>query len=239
MPIKRHDYILLIIAAVLIIAAMYQRLSIKKYTVQNFTGSSSKEVEKWMDTESVPEKNVVFNRIYSETVPEGTVIYQSIDANRTVSGNNSLVVTVSKGSDPNFRITLTDFSDMNQDEITEWFEKNRIRNYQFIQAIDDNRPEGTFLSVDPSQGTRITRDEPVTVTMSMHDNSPTVAFPDFTGQTVDDIQTWADQNDITVNFVYYYDTSAYGTFLFSDVPVGIEIEKGSYLSVAVSSGSGA
>ena len=239
MPVKRHDYILLLATAVLLIIAVYQRISIKKFTVQNFTGGSVNEVEKWMDSASVPERNVVFNNIYSETVAEGTVISQNIEPGRTVAGNNSLIITVSKGSDPNYKIVIADFSEMDQNAITGWFDENRIENYQFVFAVNENRPEGIFLSSTPVAGTRITRDESVTVTMCMHDHSTTVAFPDFTGQTVDEIQAWADENEITVNFIYYYDASASGTFMFSDISAGTEIEKGTSLSIAVSAGSGA
>ena len=239
MPVKRHDYILLIAAAVLLIMAVMQRVNIKKFTIQNFTGSPVKEVENWMSAESVPDKNVVFNRVFSETVAEGTVISQSIEPGRTVSGNNSIVVTVSKGADPNYRITLADFSEMDQSSIEKWLEDNRIESYQFVYAINENKTEGLFLSSTPAAGTRIKRNESVTVTMCMHDHSTTVIFPDFTGQTVNEIQEWADENEITVSFIYYYDESANGTFMFSDISAGTEIEKGTSLSIAVSAGPGA
>lgn len=234
---KRLNIILGIIAAVLLAAALMQRFALRQYTVEDFKGRSYNDVLRWMEQNSVPENNVVFNYTYSETIPENTVIAQNISPNRKISGSNSLVITLSQGEDPNYRVELIDFSDMNRSEITEWLDDNGITTYQFSTIIDDEREEGSFVSSEPQIGTRITRNEPVTITLSEHDPSPTVAFPDFTGKTREDIQKWADRYDISVNYIYYYDNAERDTYLFSDYPEGTQIEKGGRISVAISNGN--
>ena len=235
---NKLNIILIIFAAVLLIVALFQRHGQKKYTVDDFKGQTYQTVINWMEENSVPSSNVVFDYHYSDTVPENTVISQSIAANRTVSGNNSLIVTVSKGEDPGKKVVLIDFSEMDQAAITAWLDENRIEEYQFSTVIDDDLKEGTFISSDPAAGTRIKRDTPVIITMSIHDPSPTVALPDFTGMKREEIQAWADKYGISVNYIYYYDASEQETFLYSDIPAGTQVDKGGRISIAISNGSG-
>lgn len=235
---KLLNIIMGLLAAFLLMLAMIQRYGQKTYTVEDFSGKTYQDVIQWMEKNSVPEHNVVFDHRYSDTVPENGIISQSISPNRTVSGNNSVVIAVSQGEDPYQKIELIDFTGMDQESITDWFEENRIINYQFITKLNEDIEEGLFVSSEPAAGIRIAKDAEVIVEIAEHDHSPTVAFPDFSGKTRNDIQDWADKYDISVNYIYYYDNSAKDSFLFSDFAVGTEIDKGGRISVAISNGSG-
>lgn len=233
---KRLNLICGAIFAFLLIAAVLIRIGTPRYKVEDFTGRPYQDVAEWISRNSVNPDKVIISFKYSETVPENTVIHQNLRENAVLSGDNSLVVTVSKGSDPNLKIEMPDFSGMNQDEIQSWLDNEGLTDYRFISQINEDAEEGLFLASDPEVGYRVTRNQPVTITICEHDHSTTAALPDFKGKTADDIQAWADKNNITVNFIYYYDTAASGTFLFSDYEPGTQIDKGSSISVAVSAG---
>lgn len=238
MQIKKLTFISAAVLAVLLIATLFLRMSEPKYTLPDFTGQTKEDIISWMTQNNIPSDKTVFIYSYSDTVPENTVITQSIKEGKTIPERSSVTFTLSKGEDPDKRIMIADFTGMNQEQIEQWLKENGFTNYSFASEINDDAEEGLFLYSDPKTESRITRDDEIIITMCEHDHSATVALPDFTGKTAAEIEAWAAKYSITVNYIYYMNEATYGSFLFSDIAAGTEIEKGGYISVAVSSGSG-
>ncbi|MBE6109013.1 MAG: PASTA domain-containing protein [Erysipelotrichaceae bacterium] len=235
---KRINIVLGIIFVILLAVAIFTRTGSSKIKVEDFTGKTYQDVINWAETNSVPDKSVVFNYVYSDTIPENNVISQNIRSGSFIASRNSLVLNISKGINPDKRITLMDFTGMNSEMIEAWLTENNFTNYRISSEINENAEENLFLYSEPAAGTRIRKDDEVNIVICEHDHSTTTSFPDFTGLTITEIQEWADTNNIQVNYIYYTDAAAEGSFLFSDLPVGSEIDKGSTISVAVSSGPG-
>lgn len=231
------NLILSIASLILLIFALFSRTSEKKYKTENFRGRPYSEVVRWMEINGIPSEDIIFNYVFHESIPRDTVISQNLNENSLIYSKSPLVVSVSKGIDPDQRIVLPDFTGLDKDEITEWSTENGVE-VTFINKINEDKEEGIFLASDPISGTRITRDQLVRVAICIHDHSPTVPLPDFTGKKKDEIQKWADKYNIEVNYIYYYDASPEDTFLYSDIEAGTEIDKGGYISVAISSGPG-
>ena len=233
----RLNILLGILLAAFTVLSLFARFGIRKYTAADFTGRSEQDVTRWIEEEQIPSETVIISHVYSE-LPEGIVLHQNIKENGTFSSNRALVLTVSKGEDPYQRIELIDFAEMDQKQIEDWLKQNGFVNYTFSTEINEEKEEGSFLYSSPQTGSRITKDTEIHIVMCEHDHSTTVALPDFTGKTTEDIDAWAAENDIIPAYYYYFDTSPAGSFLYCDVETGTILEKGTSLGFAISSGPG-
>lgn len=231
------NFLLTLILFLMVFAVLCSRISTVKYSAKKHIGSTEQAVREWMTENKIKDDSVIFGYAYSE-LPEGTVIHQNISENGLFSSKNALVLTVSDGEDPNRRIELIDFTGMDQKQIENWLKQQNLTEYSFESEINESVEEGLYLHSDPPPGSRVTRSEKITFIICEHDHSTTVILPDFTGKTIEDVSTWAENNEIITSFYYYYDDSPAGSFLFCDLPAGAEIEKRSYLAFAISSGTG-
>lgn len=224
-----------IVCIVLAVIVFLSIITEKKYQVSNLTGQSVQEVKEWMTQNNIPENKVIYAETFSDRVPADHVVSQSIDPSGKITSRKSLVLTISKGENPDKKIALPDFTGKNRDEIEKWLNDNEFSNYQIIDIDTDNADQNSyFCSSEPIAGSNLTKDSEIKISVFKY--KTTVVFPDFTGKNSADIQSWADRYGIQVNLTYYYDVSEPETYLYSDLEAGTEIEKGSTVNIAVSAG---
>lgn len=233
---KRLIILLLLLLIAGIGASAYLLFKEKEYPMKDFTGKSQKDVETWVSENQIPSDLVIYTYVYNDEIAKGNVISQSVRAGSGISKNNLVTIRISEGTDPDRKVTIPDFSGKSLDEIKKWFTDNGFANVTYNTEIHDDLKEDTFVSVNPSAGTAVHINDPVTVITSVKssDSSGSVTVPDFTGYTYDQIIAWAEENSIYIQVLHEdSDTVASGTFIHADVPAGTSVDPGSTITVTL------
>lgn len=235
--------ILIIIIVLLIIALVGVGLYLlfakpKSFEVTNFVGKEKLEAEKFCEDYSLDEQHCLFTLEYSETVEDGYITAQSIDAGKKMKKSDTITFNVSQGKDPDYEVTLADFTNMKESEIEKWFEDNDFTNVTFEYKVDATKEDESFASINTTK-TSAKRSEALVVTIYLKEAKAGTEFevPDFTNYTKANIQAWGTQNKITIAFVEEYsDSIATGSVITQDKKAGSKVKVGDKITITLSKG---
>jgi glucan 1,3-beta-glucosidase len=120
------------------------------YTMPDFTGEVYGEVYGFAVGKDI---NIVMNGVYSEDVERNLIIDQSIDSGSIIDSEVELIITYSKGLDPDGTISLPDFSNMTMVDVREWIDSEDIKQFDLYYVFSDAVESGSFVSVDVVKST--------------------------------------------------------------------------------------
>lgn len=230
--------ILILIVGIIAALVLFLNTSESRIEVINHVGSTSEAAQQWCDENKLDQTHCVFTLQYSETVPQDNIIAQSIESGSTMSENDIITFTVSQGKDPDYEVTLPDFTTMNETEVMQWFEDNLFTDVTYEYQVDPEKEDGSFLSINITTPTA-KRSDAILVTFAIAEArlGVEIEMPDLTGYTKANVVAWASENRITVTYQNdYSDTVEAGMVLSQSVKAGTMIKTGDKLTVTISIG---
>jgi len=124
------------------------------------------------------------------------------------------------------KYTIETLTGKTEAEINAWAESISLPSERLLYTYiySDTTEEGKAISQSVNAGGKLARNQVLTVTMSLGPNVDTsVSIPDFTGQTLEQIQAWMEENSMT-NVTYTTEDNN-------------ELEEGTFISISPAAGS--
>ena len=125
-------------------------------TVIDFKGKSYTEAESWAQTNKIKLEKV---ESYSDKVDAGNIISQSVEANKTMKQNDTLILTVSKGKG----VKVPDLNTMNKEQIEKWGTNNNISvdvTYKYSNSDDH------ILSANVKKGQTVSQTDNIQIVLN-------------------------------------------------------------------------
>lgn len=208
--------------------------------VPDFTNMTLSEVESWIIESKIDEEKYEISHEFSEEIEKDYVIRQSIEPENVIKKDEILIITISDGKDPDYIVTIPDFTNKTEDEIEKWFEENLFTNFEFEYIQSDNTEKGKFVGLNVTDNNQ-PRSALILITISLGDDieGTEIDMPDLKDYTKTNIQAWAKTNKITVSFIEQAsNTIASGKVISQTPKAGTKIKTGSKVTVTISSGKG-
>src|SRR5699024_656776 len=134
------------------------------------------------------------------------IISQSVAAGDKIRKGKTLQIIASLGPDPDEAIQLVDFSELSKDEAANWIEENKAENLQLVTEFSDELDEGEFIKFtikDPQIAeSDYKRKDSAAVYYSKGQEvfEKNITIPDFTNMPKEEVEKWADTNEIKMTF---------------------------------------
>ncbi|GIO22772.1 PASTA domain-containing protein [Oceanobacillus sp. J11TS1] len=189
-----------VLACILIFFLYYMLVHVK---VENFVGKPVSDVRAWAQENDV---EVELEQEYSMEHDANAVISQSVPEGKRIRKGKTLTLTSSLGPDPEEVIPLADFSEMSQEEAQNWIDENKAENLQMVTEYSDDIEEGNFIkfsikdsNIDASE---YKRKDSAAVYYSKGKEvfEKNITIPDFTGKPKEEVEKWAETNEIEMTY---------------------------------------
>ena len=204
----------------------------------DFTGLTRSDAEDWLSQHKINMEKVFFTYEYNETVAADKIFQQSVPAGEEL-GDKELNLTVSNGVDPNVLIEFPDFSQMNPDQIQQWFLDEHFEHVSVEYVYEKNQPVGVFLGTNMEEN-KAYRYQPVVIRVSGDPKQAGVAVtvPNMSGWYKAQAEEWANMNQITIDYTRQHSASVPADYIITFAPAAdSEIVKGDHIQVVISAGS--
>lgn len=231
---KKKIFIITGIIVLVIIILFYIFSQIVK--VPEFVNNLSSIATKWGKENGVTIKE---NYVFDSNVLEGVVINQSIKQGKRIFKNKEIVITISKGADPNEVIVVPDLKTSTASQIKEWKESNNLK-YVTIKEISSNTvPKGNIISYEfesvMTNENNFTRSDKLTIVVSKGEDS--ILMEDFASASKDEVLSWCDKKEMECEFTEKFNKIVESNMIISQsVEAGTLLTKGAEITFVVSSG---
>ncbi|MDR1413195.1 MAG: PASTA domain-containing protein [Actinomycetes bacterium] len=172
-------------------------------TVKNFTGTPIADAKTWGLTNRI---SLNEKAEFSVDYDEGVIISQDRETNSPLQKGSVIGLVVSKGSDPDELINLPDFTTMTTAEIRIWKQDVKALNANINEIFDNKIAAGQFVRKEFTDnaitGDTYTRKDGLLIYMSKGKEvfEKNIVVPDFTNKSKDELQSWAQEQDIQVTY---------------------------------------
>ncbi|WP_112181541.1 MULTISPECIES: PASTA domain-containing protein [Paraliobacillus] len=169
--------------------------------VENFRDKPVSEARAWANTNDVA---IELTEEYSADLEANRVISQSISEGKNIRKGKTLSIVSSLGPDPEEVIPLPDFSEMNQSDTELWIEEQQADNLKLVSEYSDKVESGSFIKlvIKDSEIDEVTyrRKDSAAVYYSKGEEvfEKNISVPDFSASTKEEVQQWADTNEIAL-----------------------------------------
>jgi beta-lactam-binding protein with PASTA domain len=198
--------------------------------VKDFKGKLESEVVSWAETEGI---ELHIERAYSDTVPDGHVISQSIAPGTMIAKNEEMTITVSQGK----AIYVPNFAGLSEEEAGAVAATANV-SIQTIQQYHNNVKAGDLISQSIKPGTLL-KEGGNTIILYYSLGKPFI--PDMTGETREWVeQFFADLNSKKANLKYEFEeahdgVTPKGTVIFN-THANSMVDTGRTITVTISEG---
>ena len=114
---------IIFISTLLIIMVVLLLIFTKGSTVPDMIGWKENDVSTWGKNSNAA---VVYESRYSDDTGTGEVIEQQLAPGSKLKRNGTIIITISRGADPNENIVFPDVKEMNLTEINRWINENKL-----------------------------------------------------------------------------------------------------------------
>ena len=169
----------------------------------------------------------IFDYEYSNDVPKGSVLKQSIEKDASVNPlETEVTLTISKGP----KIVVPNLSEKTVDEITNWVVENNLK-VTFEEQYDESVELGSVISVSVTEGEEIEQGSLITVIISKGQ----IKMEKFTSSA--DFRAWAEKYGVNYNEEYKFDEKvASGNIIESSHKEGDIIKNSDTVTIVISQG---
>ncbi len=169
--------------------------------------------------------------IYDDEIEEGKVVKTSPNIGETVKENSSITIYKSKGKKSENMESLTGFQYNSLKLRLEEEYKSVTTHY-----IDSDAPEGEITDQSPNEGTDVVRDE-TSLEVWISKGTSTIILRDLTGLTKKDVQNYANDNKLKLNFKEEQSETVPKDSVISQSPAATaEVKEGETINIILSSG---
>lgn len=177
---------------------------------------------------------------YDENTAVGTILTQDINVGDRLFAGQKIIITLSKGPDPDVLVNIIDFSGQDIGVIQTFIDNSKLMNAHILFEKSEDI-ETSFLISQSVVGKEIKRSDEVNFTISTgsKDSLDKITVPDFSTFTKTEISNWGSTNNITINFIEEFNSTVEQGSVFSQsLAAQSEIYDGSSLTIKISKGAG-
>jgi len=167
--------------------------------------------------------------VVNDTVPKGAVVSES-PSGRALPGA-TITLTLSQGPRMITVPQIPTSDSVAQAEATLRAAGLTVAATTKKVGVASNPAIGTVAGTDPPAGTSVAENKPVTV-----EEVAGLALPNLVGQNINDAQTWAAQNQLTLAPTQVNNSQPQGTIVAQSPAQGTPVTSGQTISVSVSNG---
>ncbi len=177
--------------------------------------------------------NVTIDYEFKDDIKRDEEFEQNKSGNMKRSDELKLKFSLGKEEDLE-PVKLKDLTEMEAFDATLWLKRNGIK-YDVIYEYNDDIKKDHVIKTDPKAGTVIKQDEmKVKIYIS---KGKKIKAPDFTKMSLEEIEEWANQNHIKINYSSEYSSSVKaGKVIRASVKKGDSVDEGTTIHIITSKG---
>ncbi|MCZ0703056.1 serine/threonine-protein kinase [Natronobacillus azotifigens] len=201
---KRRKLLLIILGVIAtLVLGFITYYNLVHVEVEDFRDKPVSEVRAWAATNDV---QMELTEEYSSDIELNRIISQSIDEGKKIRKGKTITLVSSLGLDPEETIPLPDFSEMTQSDAEVWIAEHQAENLNLVSEYSDNVESGAFIKLvirdSDIDEAEYRRKDSATVYYSRGEEvfEKNISVPDFSESTKEEVQQWADTNEIALTF---------------------------------------
>jgi len=203
----------------------------KEVLVPDLRGKSLQQVESILK-----EKGLEFSvakEIYDPNIPVGYVISQDPSAQMTVKRGRKIILTVSKGEE---RVSVPSLCGLFFSQAQILLKRSGLAVGKTETVYSDSIPKDCVISHDPPPGSIVEQGAKVNLLLSLGPLVEKVFMPNLIGKKIEEARILLLNNGLVIGEVQYIKSENLepGTILLQTPQVGVEMERGDTVRLAVS-----
>jgi beta-lactam-binding protein with PASTA domain len=228
-------------AALVVVVLLLVILLNRGVAMIDLVGRTQSEAQLWAKDKGV---TLQVAEEYNDAYDAGVIFAQDVEPGTRVKKDTFIRVSVSKGHDPAFTLTLPDMMSMTMAQVQKWAADNYMTKVRVTTAFSNTVPLDHVISYtvndDTVTGDTVRRDSPIYVVVSKGPEDEAalqVTVPDFKTMSLNECQTFARENGLVLIIDEQYDDYApSGSVISQSVKAQEKVTRGSEITLVVSLG---
>lgn len=229
-----------VVALLVVAVAVYFFFFSPKISMPDFEGKTKNDVGVWLKQEGLSSSDVIMVDEYNFDFEEGQIFKQSKEAGSKVKKGNVITFNVSKGANPDEKVTMIDLNNSDLTEIQKWINDNKLQKTKVSQAYSTTVEKDSVISYDLKNVDEkdFTRGTTLTINVSKGPQpAQEVTVTDFLKKSKIEAESWAKTNKLEFDAIEQYsDTIEAGQIISQSHKADSKITQGSTFTVYVSKG---
>ncbi|MCR5450621.1 MAG: PASTA domain-containing protein [Solobacterium sp.] len=213
-----------------------------KIVMPEFTGKKISDVSSWARQNKIDNTSIATVEEYSLEYPDDYVISQTVNAGKKIKSSTPITITVSKGPDPDEKISFPDIRNMTLSELQEWKEENQLLKTKITTQYSTTVENGGVISFDLKNVSEsdFTRGSTLNIVCSKGEAPASqVTVEDFRNKTAAEAEQWASNKKVTVmKQEQFSDKVPQGSIISQTPSSGSAMKQGDTITIVVSKGKG-
>lgn len=228
-----------VIALIVIAAIIFVIFFMPKIKVEDFTGRQKEDAVAWIRQQEIETTGIIFREEYDFDNASGTVLAQDPNEGK-VTKSAKMTFVISKGPDPDERITVPDFESMDKEQINYWIKTNKLLSTKINTTYSDEVEQDQFIKAEYTgcEADSFTRGCSLKISISKGAKpEDEITMADFVKKSYAEIEAWATPKKIKLNkSEAYSDTIDTGLIISQSVKENEKVKAGDTVNVVVSKG---
>lgn len=244
-PKKQIDPKVFIITGVVVVVLgvlSYFLFFAPKIEMPNFLGQTKNDVAAWVKQQSITTSGIVFKDEYNFDNDEDVILGQSIEAGKKIKNDAKITFTISKGADPDEKVSVPDIKNMSKSEIESWIKENKLTKAKITTTYNETVEKDKVISYEVKgvDEADFTRSSTMNISVSKGPQpAGTVTVTDFKDKYYTEVESWAKTNKINLEKVEVYnDKVESGKVVSQSVAANKTMKQNETLTITVSKGKG-
>ena len=244
-PKKQIDPKVFIITGVVVVVLgvlSYFLFFAPKIEMPNFLGQTKNDVAAWVKQQGITTSGIVFKDEYNFDNDEDVILGQSIEAGKKIKNDAKITFTISKGADPDEKVSVPDIKNMTKSEIESWIKENKLTKAKITTTYNETVEKDKVISYEVKgvDEADFTRSSTMNISVSKGPQpAGTVTITDFKDKHYAEVESWAKTNKINLEKVEVYnDKVESGKVISQSVAANKTMKQNETLTITVSKGKG-
>ncbi len=213
-----------------------------KIVMPEFAGKKLIEVSSWARQNKIENTSIATVEEYSLEYADDVVISQTVKAGKKIKPDTPITFTVSKGPDPDEKISFPDIRNMTLAELQDWKEENQLLKTKITTQYSTTVPDGGVISFDLKNVSEsdFTRGSTLNIVCSKGEAPASqVTVEDFRNKTAAEAEQWASNKKVTIlKQEQFSDKVPQGSIISQTPSSGSSMKQGDTFTIVVSKGKG-
>ena len=213
-----------------------------KIVMPEFAGKKLSEVSSWARQNKIENTSIATVEEYSLEYADDVVISQTVNAGKKIKPDTPITFTVSKGPDPDEKISFPDIRNMTLSELQDWKEENQLLKTKITTQYSTTVPDGGVISFDLKNVSEsdFTRGSTLNIVCSKGEAPASqVTVEDFRNKTAAEAEQWASNKKVTIlKQEQFSDKVPQGSIISQTPSSGSSMKQGDTFTIVVSKGKG-
>ena len=244
-PKKQIDPKVFIIVGVLVVVLgvlSYFLFFAPKIEMPNFVGQTKSDVAAWVKQQEITTSGIIFKEEYNFDNDEDVILDQTIEAGKKIKNDAKITFTISKGADPEEKVSVPNIKSMTKSEIEAWIKDNKLTKVKITTTYSESVEKDSVISYEVKgvDEADFIRSSTMNISVSKGPQpAGTVTVTDFKDKYYTEVESWAKTNKINLEKIEVYDDKVEsGKVVSQSVVANKTIKQNETLTVTVSKGKG-